>query len=254
MPGPALVAEMYGRDYLDHLSDIYGEDAERVPEPTLRELKAYAPGTFLDYGCGRGELLERAAEAGWRTVGVEFDERLAKDVAARIVTTVITPTEALRDFSAAADVIHLGDVVEHLTDPLTQLSEILRLLKPGGALIAVGPLEGNRNLFWLGLGAWRRLRGSPQADMPPWHVTLATASGQLRLFARANLMPVKFVVDEAWWPAPARLDRAVLASPRALALHGLRGVSRAASRTMSHRRWGNRYVYVGTLIAVPVEI
>lgn len=45
------------------------------------------------------------------------------------------------------DVLHLGDMIEHLTDLEHQFPEILRLIKPGGYLLAQGPLEAGPNLF-----------------------------------------------------------------------------------------------------------
>jgi hypothetical protein len=143
-----------------------------------------------------------------------------------------------------ADVLHLGDVIEHLTDPDGEMPKILQLLKPGGYLMAQGPLEANATLFTALLKVSKRLRGSRVAEMPPYHVVLATADGQRSFFRRFGLAPVQFSMREVAWPAPARIELADLARPRVVGLFTARRVSQALSALQPHR-WGNRYFYVG---------
>src|SRR5262249_22281433 len=135
-----------------------------------------------------------------------------------------------------------GDVLEHLTGLPGQLRVILRLVRPGGLVVAQGPLEANACVFtWVVRGA-RGLRGAPTATMAPYHVVLATAAGQRRLFERSGLACLEFSVSEVDWPAPARIGARDLRDPRRVALFALRRVSRATSRVAS-TRFGNRYLY-----------
>src|ERR1041384_2858589 len=84
MPDAGVLAEMYGPDYtqeggaagqLENTQE--GGEAGHVENPKepgrgVEWLTRLAPGTFVDYGCGQGELLTEAQHKGGQTVGVEF--------------------------------------------------------------------------------------------------------------------------------------------------------------------------------------
>ena len=241
MPDLAALAEMYGPRYSQSfVADPAIDDAKQMFR-VVAWLKHEKPGRFIDFGCGDGGLLRDATSLGWETVGVEFDEDVAATVAARTGLRVIGRRAAADE--RPADVVHLGDVIEHLTDMDRQIPEILRLLKPGGVLLAQGPLEAQANVFTWGLRLTRMFRRSP-STMPPYHVILATGAGQRRLFERYDLDDIQFTMHEVSWPASSRLALGDLMRPRAIALFTLRKVSQAASR-LAGGRWGNRYFYAG---------
>src|SRR6185503_14816261 len=77
-----------------------------------------------------------------------------------------------------ADVLHIGDVIEHLTLLDKQFPAVLELIKPGGLLLAQGPLENNSSLFTSALAFARRVRANRRTEMAPYHVLLATSQGQ----------------------------------------------------------------------------
>ena len=141
-----------------------------------------------------------------------------------------------------ADVLHLGDVVEHLTDLDHQFPRILEFLKPGGLLLAQGPLEAGPNLFTSVL-KWSRLgRSRPVAAMPPYHVILATVFGQRRFFSNHGLAEVEYRISEEDWPAPSRPSRRLVS--RGNVLWGIRKVSQGLSLA-GFGKLGNRYLYAG---------
>ena len=246
MPDRDVLAQMYGVDY--------GE--ERPPDPAVEnpkedarviQLLAERPsGHFLDYGCGRGLLLEGALDAGWQASGVEFDPAVASLVASRTGCTIVSEAEVDELPPGEVDVLHLGDVLEHLTDLDHDFPRILRLVRPGGLLVAQGPLEAQPHLFFAALRLWRAIRPPRPATIPPYHASLATAAGQRALFDRFGLHTQTFDVREVGWPAPTRLTRDVRRSPRRLGLLALRRLSQQATR-LSLGRLGNRYFYVGTV-------
>jgi SAM-dependent methyltransferase len=240
MPDDATVALMYGPAYAGAFGgdDPFTADAKE-PARVVAWLRAHEPGTFLDFGCGQGELLSAARNAGWRAVGVELDAEVARRVAAATGLDVHASAAALPD--GCADVLHLGDVIEHLTRVDEQLRDVLRLVRPGGTLIAQGPLEANDCLFAWTLKLARKLRGTPPGNLPPYHVLLATSDGQRRLFRRLGLEEQQFSMSEVAWPAPARLDTR---RPKAAAMFLLRRASQTLSRARPNA-WGNRYLYVG---------
>lgn len=245
MPDERALARMYGPEYMTAFKDDAGMDDPKEPERVVEWLRGHPAGTFIDYGCGAGRLLSDVARIGWRAVGVEFDPDVAAGAARATGCRVADrfTFDTLRS-ERPADVLHLGDVIEHLTDPDTEMPRIISLIKPGGFLVAQGPLEANATLFTAVLKAVKRARGRRVSDMAPYHVMLATARGQQAFFARFGLTTTEFSMHEVAWPAPSRLTASDLVKLRSLGLFLLRRVSQLIS-ALRPSAWGNRYFYIG---------
>lgn len=245
MPGKAMLALMYGRGYATNFQSEIAIPDPKEPGRTLEWLQRMETGVFVDYGCGQGALLVDAAKLNWEPIGVELDAEVATQVTNQTGFRVVNDVdELINTCSASADAVHLGDVIEHLTLPDQQMPAILRLLKPGGVLIAQGPLEANANLFTFCLSLVRRLRPWHRTEMATYHVLLATAPGQRKFFRRFGLNEIEYSVHEVAWPAPDHLTWSDLKNPRATGLFLLRRLSRQVSRWFPGK-WGNRYFYVG---------
>ena len=90
---------------------------------------------LLDVGCYIGVFVEIAREAGWQAVGLEPSAWGVAEARKRGLE-VIEGTLAEADLPAASfDVVTLWDVIEHLTDPLGELRQAHRVLKPGGLIV-----------------------------------------------------------------------------------------------------------------------
>jgi SAM-dependent methyltransferase len=243
MPDAETLSRMYGPDYATSFQDDPTIDDPKEAMRVVRWLgQGAGGGTFIDYGCGTGTLLIEAAKLNWQAVGVEFDDEVAKAVEQRTGARVLSDPAELAD--GAADVLHLGDVIEHLTEVNRLMPEILRLVKPGGLLLAQGPLENNATLFTMMLRLAKSVRGARRTEMAPYHVMLATAPGQRRLFERFGLKELEYTVREVAWPAPSRLSLSDLKHPRVVGLFTVRRLSQAVT-AIRPRRWGNRYFYAG---------
>jgi SAM-dependent methyltransferase len=243
MPDINLLSRMYGNEYaaqwpLDTASNPSNEDW------AIRQLAQRPRGVFLDYGCGRGALLSRASQLNWRALGVEFHEDVAQAVESSTSLAVFTPERIAHQGNAWCDVLHLGDVLEHCTNPAEHLGIALRLLKPGGILLAQGPLEANSSLFHVAIHSLRMFGRSRAVSMPPYHVILASARGQRLLFSRSGFRETQFDVEEVSWPAPPRLTLRDFDSPRSVALFFLRKTSQGVT-WLGPSDWGNRYRYIG---------
>lgn len=238
MPDAEMLGHMYGSDYM--------LDPDARPEnltldkfrDVLNFVEPLPKGIFLDYGCGDGRLLIRMKEVGWDAVGVDYNPDFASELADKGIR-VHSPFD---EMDMQADVLHLGDVLEHLTDLPSDFPRILRLLKPGGFLIAHGPLEGNHNLFYEALKFGKRFKKGP-TSMPPFHVMLATTKGQRGAFERNKLRQVVFHEEEIAFPAPSTISLSEMANLRKTALFSLRKLSQLATKLKLGG--GNRYFYVG---------
>lgn len=248
MPTDEILSEMYGIDAKPYWETDEDEQGHQEQSPVIDLLRSLGSGTFVDYGCGFGSVLQAARSEGWNAIGVEFDPKMADFVQARTGISVIAGASILRpEQKHIADVLFLGDVIEHLTKMDRQIPDILELIKPGGYLVATGPLEGNASLFNLIVRLVRLARRRwHRTEMAPRHVMLATARGQRALFNRFGIKEIKFSVSEVSWPAPARLSARDLGSPRQVVMFVTSLTSRMVSK-LNSKNWGNRYFYFGRI-------
>lgn len=239
MPEEATLIQMYDAGYVESGEDCGDDFAKTKFDEVRRFLRSVKPQTLIDYGCGSGQLLIEAKELGWKVLGIDFNPDFAENLREEGIK-VIRPDVPAGD---QVDVLHLGDVIEHLTDMENQFPKILDLLKDGGYLVAHGPLEANPNMFFRFVRAIKKLRGNRVTQMPPYHVILATTKGQRTLFERFGLKEVEYRSSEVAWPAPSTFTAAGT-DPRKIVLLLLRKISRLTSRARMDEL-GNRYFYVG---------
>ncbi|HTN26064.1 MAG TPA: class I SAM-dependent methyltransferase [Solirubrobacteraceae bacterium] len=147
--------------------------ADAVPERfTLRRaflLAHVAAGTtVLDLGCGAGEFSAELAAAGATPVAVDVAaealrrarERLPGLDARRWADGRPLPLD-----DNSVDAVWAGEVIEHVADVAPWLSEVRRVLRPGGALLLTTPDHGRRTLLALALSPRRfAAHFEPRAD------------------------------------------------------------------------------------------
>jgi SAM-dependent methyltransferase len=242
MPDDADLAQMYGDEYADFLDLETAHSGDLGIRDVLSEITDIEKGAFLDYGCGAGALLAAVAKTGWRAVGIDFDRGFTDGLKEQGAFSVFSDLNAMPE-AIEFDVVHFGDVLEHITDVNREVPPILGRLKPGGRVIAQGPLEANHNLFYSAIRLKNRLSPS-QSKVPPYHVSLATREGQKRFFSRFGLEERVFRVFETSHPAPSRIAAGDIRRARTLGLFVLRKLSQATTTILDRGR-GNRYFYVG---------
>ncbi|MGH8616139.1 MAG: class I SAM-dependent methyltransferase [Burkholderiales bacterium] len=94
-----------------------------------------AGATLVDVGCSRGDFVAAASAFGFTAEGVEPAPHIAEAAraAGRDVKTGLLDDQRYPD--ARFDAVTLFEVIEHLAQPLPLLTEIRRILKPGGVLL-----------------------------------------------------------------------------------------------------------------------
>lgn len=150
----------------DHHHDHHGHDPGgqgddgRPLNPWLesRLRRLGSDGQVLDLGCGRGYWLAWMRAEGMSPVGVEPDPRVRAGAAHAPVVVGDGARIPLRDSSVG--LVWCIHVLHHLSDPAQVLSEVVRVLRPGGHLLLAETVE-DHPLISLGRRVWPSWDGVP---------------------------------------------------------------------------------------------
>ncbi len=99
----------------------------------------------LDLGCGAGEFTAALAEAGAEAIGADVAEAALARARARNpgVEFRRVPFDGPLPFEDGSfDLVWSSEVIEHVADTARWLSEVRRVLVPGGRLLLTTPSHG----------------------------------------------------------------------------------------------------------------
>ena len=102
---------------------------------------------ILDFGCGSGVMLPFLAQHSRQVLAMDIDllplERVKKYIplAENVQVLNANQVSVSQLMSKSFDLINALDVLEHVDDLLHTLSDLLKLLQPGGDLVVSGPTE-----------------------------------------------------------------------------------------------------------------
>lgn len=137
---PADVAQEYAceRGLISRRSLYDRLDGEDVQEVLVQTVLAHRPGKVLEVGPGTGELAARLVDAGVSDcVTVDVSPRMVELTRARGLAAELGDVQALPFAAAAFDCVVAAWMLYHVPELDLGLSEIARVLRPGGCLIAV---------------------------------------------------------------------------------------------------------------------
>lgn len=98
------------------------------------------PAVILDIGCGTGWSTASLRRAGHRAFGTDLHADTPEIGQAGIQFAYVTADAQVLPFrSSTFDTVTMHEVLEHVPDPERLLEECLRILRPSGRLIVVGP-------------------------------------------------------------------------------------------------------------------
>jgi 2-polyprenyl-3-methyl-5-hydroxy-6-metoxy-1,4-benzoquinol methylase/GT2 family glycosyltransferase len=153
---------------------------------------------FFDVGCFEGGLLETlAASTPWQLFGLEpnFEAiNIAQSKGYQVWQghaehAIEKVTKGLQ-----FDVIHMGQAIEHIDDPVQVLRRLRLLLAPGGVLILSTPNLNSKQIAWFG-PTWAHWHA-------PYHRFIFAKNGLVALAKQVGLSVKKFrTYSHFYWTA-----------------------------------------------------
>jgi 2-polyprenyl-3-methyl-5-hydroxy-6-metoxy-1,4-benzoquinol methylase len=170
-PSDEFLASLYTSDYFlmgdNDLSNRLRTEMKRATARLYVEqlIRYYSKpeGKLLEIGCGNGDFLLVAKQAGFTVRGIEVSESAAALANAKLGEQCVLcgNFEEMELPERSFDICALFDVIEHVRNPIRYLNKIHRLLSPGGVLFLVTP----------SLGSWSaRLMKNSWMEFKPEHL------------------------------------------------------------------------------------
>lgn len=179
-PTAEELAQLYSKEYFEgdfrcgHAGSYFDEKTQASLEDEtliarIKQLKA--AGRFLEIGCAGGAFLHAARKAGYEVRGVEFSDAAAQLARERFGLDVFTGDVTQAEFpDNAFDVVFMGDVLEHLPDPVATCREVHRIMAPGGIFVIECPMQTNTIFSRLGFLVYGLLGKKAIVQLPPYHL------------------------------------------------------------------------------------
>lgn len=194
LPEPDALRAFYAEQYYRDAKPNYMADAERdagwwqlvySERYACIERWVSSPGRqILDVGSGPGYFLAEGRRRGWDGIGLEPSAIARTYSQKRLGLTIYdvefdeTLSKTWRDF----DAVNLGEVLEHVLDPLGTLARAYDVLAPGGVCCVVVPNDFNALQHALVM----RGQQQPWWVAPPQHLNYFNAGTLHKLFRRCG--------------------------------------------------------------------
>jgi 2-polyprenyl-3-methyl-5-hydroxy-6-metoxy-1,4-benzoquinol methylase len=149
IPSLAEIRAFYPPDY-------YGATTAKFIAPIEHILRYFSARTIarasknldsgsrlLDIGCGRGVFLCELLDRGFEVHGTELSNFVDQPISNRCTIHVTDSLSSLEFPTHSFDMVILWHVLEHLPNPQETISEISRILSPGGRLAVAVPNYGS---------------------------------------------------------------------------------------------------------------
>ncbi len=120
--------------------------------------KGIKKGKFLELGSGSGDMLNQFKQLGFDVEGLDLDPKAVQNAKQKGLKVYQGDIFAKRFEEDTYDIIFSSHFIEHVPDPINVMKESLRILKKGGAFMAITP---NTSSFLHRLLKWRWLGLDP---------------------------------------------------------------------------------------------
>jgi len=143
------------RDFFDETAGGWSSRYDRDSSMALRrkrfadalQQRLAAPADILDFGCGSGDIARHLADFGYRPTGCDLSAAMIEQARAAdlshsakwVALEKVPPASPLPFDGSSFDAVISSSVLEYVGTIDTTLSEIARILKPGGWIFATVP-------------------------------------------------------------------------------------------------------------------
>jgi 2-polyprenyl-3-methyl-5-hydroxy-6-metoxy-1,4-benzoquinol methylase len=158
-PTPEALSEYYAKTYFQNEAasyrKSYADEELEIIELRIAQRAGQArlllgndqPGSLLDVGCGEGFVLKYFERIGWQVAGVDYScvgvQQINPDYAVHVEQgDVFELLKARIAANEQHDLVWLGNVLEHVLDPVSLLQSLRKLVAPGGLLVVTVPNDG----------------------------------------------------------------------------------------------------------------
>ncbi|GAB3796768.1 methyltransferase domain-containing protein [Micromonospora zhanjiangensis] len=121
---------------------------------------------LVDIGCGAGLLAPHVVDKGYRHVGVDLVGSALRQAAGHGVVPVNGDATAVPLATGCADVVAVGELLEHVPDWPAAVAQACRVLRPGGTLV-LDTLNDTALSRLLAVAVAERLPGVPRGIHDP---------------------------------------------------------------------------------------
>jgi SAM-dependent methyltransferase len=139
-----------------YLNYIYRDMVNKRLSGQIAHVQARPSAVYLDLGCHVGYNTDRVRQVVMprQTIGLEFDPVSAVAAHARDIEAVCHDLNQPIPLAAGSvDIVTVYDVLEHLVETWQFITEVYRVLRPGGRVVIDSPnLAAWHNVFSLVLG------------------------------------------------------------------------------------------------------
>lgn len=150
-----LRAQYASTDRLDTRISVWrpGPDGRTPQDVAVAHLAALEPRRLLEVGCGTGALAERmASELACDVVGIDQSPRMVQTTRGRGIDARVGDVQQLAFGDGAFDAAVAAWMLYHVADLDRGLAELARVLRPGGALVAITNGAAHLADLWDALG------------------------------------------------------------------------------------------------------
>jgi SAM-dependent methyltransferase len=185
-PSDATITRLYDAAYyegegFDPATDYasnYAAGEDVLNQVLVGRLASFrpAPARMLDFGCGLGDLAQRAKQAGYDVEGYEISSDARKFCGERDLKVYGTTDEIP---AASYDIVTAVEVIEHAYVPKICFAQIYAALKPGGIFLYT---TQNPDIF-----LWKKRLGLAKDDsylLPEGHLNFYNR-GAMKRYLRA---------------------------------------------------------------------
>ena len=161
--------------------------------------------SFLDVGCFDGKLLSViASETDWHTCGLEPNAKavaLSQAAGHQVWQGFAEDCAYVIPDGMSFDIIHLGQTIEHLGDPLMVVRRLRGLLKPGGLMVLSTPNLDSKQIDLFG-PTWSHWH-------PPYHRFLFSRKslGRLAELAEFDMIRCRSYSHPYWTCMSVQLNK-----------------------------------------------